>query len=360
MEGVAKKLSPAVYVLALICFFLPFVTFSCQAQKILTLSGIQLVTGTTIQQPQPFGPPKAQKVDAEPLAVLAFLSGIAGLALSFLRGRKSAIAPATAGVVAAILLLALKSKLDGDALRQGGGVIQVDYAAGFWAVLILFLAAVAVNVFFLVQGKGLLPPTPKASGDKFCAQCGSRNLSTDVFCRECGAGLVPVAPEAPSAALMATKLTRCPACGADLAPGKKFCGECGAKFELAHAAPPFAVGVTSNEKKAPAPAGMIVAVAALLTVVTFLIWYGVTHRADIEVVAPLRGEQGVVDLGHGKDGWLYEVDARLVESLAPERPEDAIKDILRSRLQKPVSVISITPVRNENNVILGYKVLIIR
>jgi len=253
MEGVAKKLSPAVYVLALICFFLPFVTFSCQAQKILTLSGIQLVTGTTIQQPQPFGPPKAQKVDAEPLAVLAFLSGIAGLALSFLRGRKSAIAPATAGVVAAILLLALKSKLDGDALRQGGGVIQVDYAAGFWAVLILFLAAVAVNVFFLVQGKGLLPPTPKASGDKFCAQCGSRNLSTDVFCRECGAGLVPVAPEAPSAALMATKLTRCPACGADLAPGKKFCGECGAKFELAHAAPPFAVGVASNEKKAPAP-----------------------------------------------------------------------------------------------------------
>jgi len=258
MEDVTKGLSPAVYVLALICFFLPFVTFSCQGQKIVTLSGIQLVTGTTINQPQPFGPPKSQKVDAEPLAVLAFLSGIAGLALSFLRGRKSAIAPATAGVVAAILLLALKSKLDGDALRQGGGVIQVDYAAGFWAVLILFLAAVAVNVFFLVQGKGLPPPTPKASGDKFCAQCGSRNLSTDVFCRECGAGLVPVAPEAPSAALMATKLTRCPACGADLEPGKKFCGKCGAKLELAHAAPPSAAGVTWTEKKAPAPEAAVV------------------------------------------------------------------------------------------------------
>lgn len=52
-----KKAIPAILGLALICFFLPFVTVSCQGQKLMTFSGIQLVTGTTIQEPQMFGPP---------------------------------------------------------------------------------------------------------------------------------------------------------------------------------------------------------------------------------------------------------------------------------------------------------------
>ena len=83
----------------------------------------------------------AQKIGAEPLAVLAFLCGISGLGLSFLKGKNSAIAAGGAGALAAIFLLALKSKLEGDALRQGG-VIRVQYAAGYWVVLAMFLAAV--------------------------------------------------------------------------------------------------------------------------------------------------------------------------------------------------------------------------
>jgi hypothetical protein len=187
VESNIKKASPAVFILALICFFLPFVTFSCEGQKIVSLSGIQLVTGTTIQQPQPFGPPQSQKMDAEPLAVLPLLCGILGLALSFLKGRSGAIAPAAAGGLAAILLLAMKSKIEGDALSKGGGVIQVNYEIGLYVVVILFLAAVALNVFVLMQGKGLPLPAFKAGGgSKFCTQCGSRNLGTDAFCKECG------------------------------------------------------------------------------------------------------------------------------------------------------------------------------
>jgi hypothetical protein len=188
MASNVKKASPAVFILALICFFLPFVTFSCEGRKVLSLTGIQLVTGSTIQQPQMFGPSQSQKVGAEPLAVLALLCGLAGLGLSFLKGQTSSIAPAATGVLATILLLALKSKLDGDALQQGGGVLQVNYDVGFYLVEILFLAAVALNVFVLMQGKSLPLPALKVGGDsKFCTQCGSRNLSADAFCKECGA-----------------------------------------------------------------------------------------------------------------------------------------------------------------------------
>lgn len=74
----------------------------------------------------------------------------------------------------------------------------------------------------------------------------------------------------------------------------------------------------------------------------------------------LRHQQGVVELGHSKDIWRYDVDARLVESLAPGTPEEAIQEILRLRLRKPFTVKSIVPVRDKNSVILGYTVTIVR
>jgi hypothetical protein len=71
----AKRLSPAIFVLVLICFFLPFMTFSCQGERVLSLSGIQLVTGTSVPQAQMFGPPKSERMNAEPLAVFPFCVG---------------------------------------------------------------------------------------------------------------------------------------------------------------------------------------------------------------------------------------------------------------------------------------------
>ena len=73
----------------------------------------------------------------------------------------------------------------------------------------------------------------------------------------------------------------------------------------------------------------------------------------------LRHTQGVVEVGHGKDGWSYLVDARLVESLAPQGPEDAIREIIRLRVQKPFTIKSIDPYRDRNNVILGYTVVVV-
>jgi len=187
MEGVARKLSPAAFVLALISFFLPCITFSCQGQKVASLSGVQLATGTTIEQPQMFGPPKSQKVNAEPLAALALLSVLAGAGLSFLKGKKGTVSSAALAGVGIILLGALKSKVDGDVLRQGGGAIQVNYQVGFYLVIVFLLAAIGAGVYALLAGKGIRLPALQGSGNsKFCAQCGARNASGDLFCKECG------------------------------------------------------------------------------------------------------------------------------------------------------------------------------
>lgn len=188
MESVARKLPPAAFVLALICFFLPFVTFSCQGHEVAGFSGIQLATGTTIKQPRIFGPPKDQKVSAEPLAIFALLSVLTGVGLCFLEGKKGAFGSAAMALLGVILLAALKSRLDGEALKQGGGVIQVNYDAGYYLTLVFLLAALGTSIYALVGSKGGRVPAVQTSGEsKFCGQCGEQNNSGNLFCEKCGA-----------------------------------------------------------------------------------------------------------------------------------------------------------------------------
>lgn len=72
----------------------------------------------------------------------------------------------------------------------------------------------------------------------------------------------------------------------------------------------------------------------------------------------LRHSQGVVELGRDRDGRRYMVDARLVESLAPMKLEDAINEILRRRLPVTPTIRSIDPIQDRNKVVLGYTVVV--
>jgi hypothetical protein len=86
-------------------------------------------------------------------------------------------------------------------------------------------------------------------------------------------------------------------------------------------------------------------------------WFN--DRPTLQLTA-LRNQQGLVELIHDKEGWHYLVDARLVESLEPAKPEDAIQDILRSHLKRPAIVKSIVPFKNKDNVLLYYTVVVTR
>lgn len=48
-----KRLTPALFAGALIAFFLSFVSISCQGQKIVTLTGLQLITGAEVEPQLP-------------------------------------------------------------------------------------------------------------------------------------------------------------------------------------------------------------------------------------------------------------------------------------------------------------------
>src|SRR2546426_11208231 len=68
----------------------------------------------------------------------------------------------------------------------------------------------------------------------------------------------------------------------------------------------------------------------------------------------LRHNQGVIEITHTKTERIYQVDSRLVESLQPAALEDAIRQVLERRLRKAPNVKTIEPIRDRNNVVLGY------
>ena len=140
------------FVGSLLCFFLPFVTVSCGGEKIFTLSGQQLATGTQYSEPQVFGPPKTQKIDAHPFASLAALCALAGVVLSLVGTRLAAVTAAT-GAAGAVSLGVMASRMETEIKGATQGIGQVNVEIGFTLTLLLLIAATAWNIYLFVQGK---------------------------------------------------------------------------------------------------------------------------------------------------------------------------------------------------------------
>lgn len=130
-------LSPAAFGGAVVLFFLPFLVVTCQGQQVASLTGVQLVTGTSVRDPMSG---QQRKQGGEPLAAMALVCAGGGLALGVATRRRSRSHGATiAGCAGAVAMLLLKAKLDGDMAREGQGMLQAQYTSAYW-LAVLFLA----------------------------------------------------------------------------------------------------------------------------------------------------------------------------------------------------------------------------
>jgi hypothetical protein len=151
---------------ALLLFFLPWVTVSCAGQELASMSGYDLAMGSvTVTNPMTGAsetPPGAGERDL-PVIVAALL--IAGaLALTFVLGRSlgglvaAAASAGAAALIAYTVFMRLPARLhqgsapSGDAADAGinqqqiAEMIRIDQAIGFWLVLAALAAAVAFNL----------------------------------------------------------------------------------------------------------------------------------------------------------------------------------------------------------------------
>jgi len=162
----ARKYSPALFGLALLCFFFPFTHISCQGERVATFSGLQLVVGTRIPTAdmEMLGQnPRAaqQRVGRELWAILAFLSAGAGLAGLALKDKRRYLGGAITGAVGALALLLLKLRIDEAVLSEGEGMLRAEYGGGYYLAMLVLAGAAGLHGYLLWEAKQ--PPGRKST-----------------------------------------------------------------------------------------------------------------------------------------------------------------------------------------------------
>lgn len=200
--GARRFVSPALFAVVAICFFLPFVTIACNqsAQGLTeglgeelgatppagsteeleeTFTGWQLVTGDTEEEAAappaeglPGQQPTGQVKDSQPLAIASLAAAVLGIALSWLALWIGPIAGAALGIAGVILLFMLKGKVEGIIPgAQFQAFIEFRWEIGFWIAMAGFGLAAAWSIYRLLSearlatrraGAGPAPPPPAA------------------------------------------------------------------------------------------------------------------------------------------------------------------------------------------------------
>ena len=204
MKESNKFISPALFLLVALCFFLPFVSFMCQGQRIATITGMELVTGTKIEKfemqnfdNQQSNPDldKERDVKSEPLAVAAFIFAILGIVISLIP-RYSKLLSIIAGALGGLMLLFLRSSIGGEVTGDFDfKIIEVSYEWGYYLALLLFIGVFVLNLYWMISENKVtaLPSVddPQPSDVTFCPKCGTSNKSGSIFCAKCGNTLTP-------------------------------------------------------------------------------------------------------------------------------------------------------------------------
>lgn len=179
LDTIAKNRTfiPLAFALVIIFFFFSFCDFKCNSMKVASLTGINLVTGTSIQAGpggmlgnNPFGSmnggrknqarDNGQKVEPNIWAILALLSAMGGLIAFYKKIPKESLAGTAAGAVGFIALLILQSVIKSEVEKQGGGMVQVEieFLFGYWAALLAFLIAGGISYLRLKRERMVVPP----------------------------------------------------------------------------------------------------------------------------------------------------------------------------------------------------------
>ena len=200
MEDLKKILNPVIFIIVIICFFLPFFNITCQQQKIGSVTGFELITGTNIATdginkgikdftvPEVNKGTKTEEVSSEPLALIALLLAIGGLIISFY-GKISDIGSAATGLMGTLVLIFLSSVVREDILgKVRYQPLTVECATGYYLTLIFFIIALVYNAYLFYMRVNYISVDSENLNDKMriCPTCGTVNDKVSMYCNKCG------------------------------------------------------------------------------------------------------------------------------------------------------------------------------
>lgn len=150
--------------LALLCFFLPWVTVSCAGQELASMSGYELAAGSvTVTNPVSGAretPPGAGERDLPVIVAACLILVGLGATFALARGLGALVGAACAAGAAVLIGFTVLVRLPGK-LREGTGgdvggpgldqqqiaeMIRIENAPGFWLTLAALIAAIVLNL----------------------------------------------------------------------------------------------------------------------------------------------------------------------------------------------------------------------
>jgi hypothetical protein len=134
-----KKALKVIWLVAILAFFLPFLTVSCQNEKIGSLSGFNFVTGKSLG---------GERVGANFGIILVFLLSIAALIVVFQQTKENLLIPAVIGVINTILLFNFQSKAKA---KLAESYLRGEFKIGFYLALLCAIASAAICIYLLVN-----------------------------------------------------------------------------------------------------------------------------------------------------------------------------------------------------------------
>lgn len=173
---IRKSIIPGLFGLTLLFFFFTFCEFSCQGNAVAKVSGIQMVTGTSIETPDESGPSmggifgapsreeekESKSMPPNIWAILAMLGALAGAVIFLIGNRLENMVGMIAGGVGALSLLILKSTVQNAVIKETKGFITADFTFAFWlAVLSLLGAGVLCFLRWQEMNKKQAAPPPE-------------------------------------------------------------------------------------------------------------------------------------------------------------------------------------------------------
>jgi len=143
-----RSLIPLSFTVVIICFFLAFCDFRCSGQTFATITGINMVTGTTLNLSGMSGAGTGnQALPSSFWAVIALCAAIVGVFVFLIREKREAMVGVWTGIIGFASLLILQFVIRGEVQRQGQGLVEVDFDLGYWLALVAFAVASLLSYF---------------------------------------------------------------------------------------------------------------------------------------------------------------------------------------------------------------------
>lgn len=133
-----RSLIPLLFAAVIIFFFFNFFTVSCGGQKVGSVTGINLVTGTELKDRDMFSgrETKGEKIPSSAWAIIAFGAAIIGLGAFLIKEKREALIGTGAGAIGFGSLLILQFAIKNAIEKKAEGAIQTDFQFAYWAALI--------------------------------------------------------------------------------------------------------------------------------------------------------------------------------------------------------------------------------